>query len=200
METIVAATMNKGKINEIEAITKEFGFNVISREEAGISDIDIPEDGSTYEENSLIKAGEIMKLCGMPSIADDSGVEVEALSGAPGLISAMYAGDERDDKKNRDKLLGELLGVPLERRRAKFISVISMVYPDGREIVARGEAPGIIIFEERGANGFGYDSLFVPEGYDKTYAELAPGEKNAISHRAKALNALKDKLIKQSMI
>ena len=199
METIIAASLNRNKIKELEAITKEFGMRVISRSEAGVADIEILEDGKTFEENSLIKARGIMKLCGQITIADDSGVEVEALSGRPGVRSARYAGDECDDKKNRDKLLEELLGVPAEKRTARFVSVISMAYPDGHEITARGESEGHITFEERGENGFGYDSLFVPAGYEKTYAELAPEEKNKISHRANALRLLKDKLAEQNV-
>ena len=199
METIIAASQNKNKIKEIEAITKEFGMRVISRDEAGIADIEITEDGETFEENSLKKAREIMKLSGKITIADDSGVAVDALSGEPGVHSARYAGDECDDKKNRDKLLEKLDGIPLAKRTARFVSVISMVYPDGREITARGESEGHIIFEERGANGFGYDCLFIPLGYDKTYAELSPEEKNKISHRANALKLLKEKLEEQNV-
>jgi XTP/dITP diphosphohydrolase len=174
-------------------------MQVISREEAGIADLEIDEDGETFEENSLKKAREIMKLCGKITIADDSGVVVDMLGGKPGVHSARYAGDECDDKKNRDKLLYELIGVPLEKRTARFVSVISMVYPDGRELTARGESEGHIIFFERGENGFGYDSLFVPLGYEKTFAELPPAEKNKISHRAKALKLLKDKLDGQNI-
>jgi len=194
METIVAATQNENKVKEIEAITGGFGFRVITRGEAGVPDIDIVEDGDTFEQNSLIKAREIMKLSGMAAIADDSGVAVDAIGGAPGVISARYAGEESDDKKNREKLLKELDGVPQEKRAARFVSVISLVYPDGKEITSRGECEGHIIFEERGENGFGYDSLFVPLGYEKTFAELSPEEKNKISHRANALKLLKLKL------
>ena len=194
MKTIIAASQNKNKIREMEAITKEFGMTIISRDEAGVDDIEVIEDGGTFEENSLKKAREIMKLCGKITIADDSGIEVDALGGAPGIISAMYAGDERDDKKNRDKLLRELDGVSYEKRTARFVSVISMVYPDGKEITARGESEGHVIFEERGEGGFGYDSLFVPIGYDKTFAEISAEEKNKISHRAKALKMLKTEL------
>ena len=189
------ASQNKNKIREIESITEEFGFRVITREEAGIGDIEVIEDGETFEANSFKKAFEIMELCGMAAVADDSGVEVDALNGEPGVYSAMYAGEERDDKKNRDKLLSELESVPLDKRTARFVSVISLVYPDGKSIIARGESEGHIIFEERGAGGFGYDSLFVPLGYEKTYAELSAEEKNSISHRAKALLLLKEKLM-----
>ena len=199
METIIAASQNKGKIRELEAITKEFGMKVISRDEAGVDNIEVIEDGVTFEENSLKKAREIMALCGKITIADDSGIEVDALDGAPGVISAMYAGDECDDQKNRDKLLKELAGTPIEKRTARFVSVISMAYPDGKEIVTRGECEGHVIFEERGTNGFGYDSLFVPLGYELTFAELSPEEKNKISHRANALKRLQIELGKQDV-
>lgn len=199
METIVAATQNRNKINEIEAITREFGFRIITQSEAGIPDIDILENGETFEENSLIKAREIMKLSGLTAIADDSGIIVDALGGRPGVYSARYAGEERDGKKNRDKLLEELAGISYEKRTARFVSVISVVYPGGREITARGESEGHIIFEERGSGGFGYDSLFIPLGYEKTYAELSPEEKNEISHRANALKLLKAKIEAQNV-
>ena len=199
MQTIIAASQNKGKIKELEAITKEFGMKIISRDEAGVDNIEVIEDGETFEENSLKKAREIMALCGKITIADDSGIEVDALDGAPGVISAMYAGEECDDKKNRDKLLKELAGVPLEKRTARFVSVISMAWPDGKEIVARGECAGHVIFEERGVNGFGYDSLFVPLGYEQTFGEISPEEKNKISHRANALKRLQAELGKQDV-
>ncbi|MCL1983276.1 MAG: XTP/dITP diphosphatase [Clostridiales bacterium] len=199
METIIAASQNRGKIKEMEAITKEFGMQIISRGEAGVADIDITEDGATFEENSLKKAREIMKLCGKATIADDSGVEVDALGGEPGIFSARYAGAECDDKKNRDKLLKEMEGVPLEKRTARFVSVISMAFPSGSEITARGECEGHIAFEERGAGGFGYDSLFIPIGHGKTFAELKPEEKNAISHRANALKLLRVNLERQNV-
>ena len=199
METIIAASQNKNKIKELEAITKGFGMTIISRDEAGIDDTPVIEDGETFEENSLKKAQEIMALCGKITIADDSGIEVDALGGAPGVISAIYAGEEADDQKNRDKLLKELQGIPLEKRTARFVSVISMAYPDGKTIVARGECEGHVIFEERGMNGFGYDSLFVPLGYEQTFAEIAPEEKNKISHRANALKRLQIELGKQDV-
>jgi len=199
MYTIIAASQNKGKIQEMEIITKEFGMEIIPRDDAGIEDIEIVEDKETFEENSLKKAKEIMNLCGKVTIADDSGLEVDALGGAPGVHSARYAGDERDDQKNRDKLLLDLEGVPFEKRTARFVSVISMAYPDGTEIIARGECEGHIIFEERGQNGFGYDCLFVPIGYDQTFGELSSEEKNKISHRSNALWLLKEKLGKQNV-
>ena len=191
MRTIVAASQNPHKIWEMERITEEFGMKIISRDAAGVEAFSIEEDGATYEENALKKAREIMKRCHQMTIADDSGVEVDALGGAPGLHAARYAGDEQDDKKNRDKLLEALKGVPPERRSARFVSVIALVYPDGKTFVARGEIEGHLLAEERGANGFGYDCLFVPDGYGQTFAEMAPAQKDAISHRAVALKNLR---------
>lgn len=191
---IVAATQNKHKIEEIAAITREFGMEIISRQEAGVPDFEVEEDGDTFEENSEKKARAIMEACGQITIADDSGLVVDALGGAPGVYSARYAGEECSDKKNNVKLLAVMSDVPSEQRTAKFVSVITMVYPDGSKLVARGECAGRIIFEEKGENGFGYDPLFVPEGFDRTFAQLTPDEKNRISHRASALRNLRELL------
>ena len=196
-DVIVAATQNKHKIKEIEAITKEFGLSVISRSEAGIPDIDIVEDGETFEENSYKKAHEIMKLCGKITIADDSGLEVDFLDGAPGVYSARFAGVSGDDEANNKKLVGMLKDVPYEKRTGRFVSVITMVFPDGEKIVARGEVEGHIVLEVQGGNGLGYDQLFVQEGYDRTFGQISPEIKNKISHRANALHALREKFKKK---
>ena len=142
--TIIAATRNAHKIIEIEAITKKFGMNIISRDEAGIPKDEIEEDGTTFEENSYKKAYEIMKICNRITIADDSGISVDYLGGAPGIYSARYAGEECDDAANRVKMLKELEGVPVEKRGAKYVCVITMVFPDGETLVARGECRGHI--------------------------------------------------------
>ncbi len=194
METIVAASRNQHKISEIEAITRKFGMNIISRDDAGIPDFEIEEDGETFEENSFKKANEIMKMCGKTTIADDSGLMVEYLGGAPGVYSARFAGEDGNDAKNNDKLLNLLEGVPYKERKAKFVSVITMVFPDGTSLSARGECEGHIIEAPEGDNGFGYDPLFVPDGYQRTFAQLLPEEKNQISHRAKALAELEKRL------
>ncbi len=193
---IIAATLNRHKISEIENITKSFGMNVISRSEAGIPDFEIEETGDTFEENSEIKARAIMEYSGKPTIADDSGIEVDALQGAPGVYSARFAGVEGSeaDKENNKKLLSLLKDIPEKERGARFVSVVTMLFPDGKKIVARGECPGYIIDQEKGDGGFGYDPLFVPEGFEKTYAEITPEEKNTISHRAKALSILRNQL------
>lgn len=192
--TVVAATQNRHKIEEIEAITKEFDINIISRQEAGAQDIEIVEDGTTFEENSYKKAFEIMKLTGMPAVADDSGLAVDALDGAPGVYSARFSGPDGDDKANNRKLLELLKDITMEKRTARFVSVITLVFPDGKTIVCRGECEGHIMFEESGSNGFGYDPLFRPEGYEVSFGQLPAEEKNRISHRAKALILLREKL------
>lgn len=196
METIIAASRNQHKITEIEAITKKFGMNIVSRDEAGIPKFEIEEDGETFEENSFKKANEIMKVCGKITIADDSGLMVDYLGGAPGVYSARFAGEDGNDTKNNEKLLMLLEGVSYKERRAKFVSVIMMVYPDGTQLAARGECEGHIIDAPVGENGFGYDPLFVPDGYQRTFAQLSAEEKNQISHRAKALKQL-EKLLEE---
>ncbi|MEI8216883.1 MAG: RdgB/HAM1 family non-canonical purine NTP pyrophosphatase [Eubacteriales bacterium] len=191
---IVAATKNKHKIQEIEKITSEFGISIISRDKVIDPDIEILEDGETFQENSLKKAVEIMKLCSMTAISDDSGLMVDALDGAPGVISARFAGDDASDLENNNKLLELLKDIPMAKRTAKFVSVITLAFADGKVIQTYGECRGHIIFEEKGKNGFGYDPLFVPIGFEKTFAELSGEEKNKISHRAKALAELRIKL------
>jgi len=188
----VAATQNEHKIREIESITKQFGITIITRAEAGVPDVEIEEDGDTFEANSEIKAREVMRLSRQISVADDSGLVVDALGGLPGVISARFAGEEADDIKNNEKLLRMMEGVPDGQRTARFVSVITMVFPDGYTIVARGECEGHILRAPRGSGGFGYDPLFVPNGWDRSFGELSPEEKNQISHRAMALRKLKE--------
>ena len=205
MKTIVAATRNRHKIEEIGEITGRFGMSIISRDDAGVPPVEIPETGKTFEENSYLKAYEIMKLCGQITVADDSGLVVDCLDGAPGVYSARFAGFEglwpedgagadTGDVENNTKLIRLIKDVPYEDRTARFVSVITMVYPDGRTIVARGTVEGHLVLSPRGESGFGYDPLFVPEGFDKTFGELGQEIKNTISHRANALNALREKL------
>ena len=190
MTTVVAATGNEHKLKELKAIMEKFGMNVISQEEAGFGGVDIVEDGESFEENSFIKADAIMELNGQIAVADDSGLEVDYLDGAPGVHSARYAGEHKSDVDNNNKLLKELEGVPEEERTARFVSVVTMVYPDGRMLSARGICPGKILFEPRGTGGFGYDPLFLPDGLDQTFAEIDQETKNKISHRANALKNL----------
>lgn len=190
MKRIIAASSNAHKIKEIQTIMSKFGMKVVSRKDAGIPDFEIEEDGETFEENSYKKAYEIMKTCGEITVADDSGLMVDYLGGAPGVYSARFAGKECDDSKNNEKLLKLLNGLSGEDRKAKFVSVITLVYPGGETLVARGECPGRIIEAPTGENGFGYDPIFVPDGYDKSFGQLSEEEKNEISHRAKALEVL----------
>ncbi|MBR6700493.1 MAG: XTP/dITP diphosphatase [Firmicutes bacterium] len=194
MLTVIAATQNKHKLTELRSIMEKFGMEVISQAEAGLGDIDVVEDGDTFEANSFKKANEIMKLSGKIAVADDSGLAVDYLGGAPGVYSARYAGEHKSDLDNNNKLLAELDGI--ENRRASFVSVVTMVYPDGKVLAARGECPGKIIHAPRGDGGFGYDPLFVPDGFEKTFAEITAEEKNTVSHRAKALEKLEEMLNK----
>ncbi len=193
---IIAATQNVHKIKEMEAITKKFGMEIISQKEVGLGAVDIVEDGDSFEENSAIKAKTICRMTGKPAIADDSGLAVDVLNGAPGIYSARYAGEDADDSKNNAKLLNALREVPAAERTGKYVSVITIVFPDGRTLVARGECTGKLLFAPRGEGGFGYDPLFVPDGSDKTFAQMTEEEKNKISHRAKALSRLKELLEK----
>ncbi len=191
MERIIAASKNRHKIEEIEKITARAWLRVVSRADAGVpDDLEVVEDGLTFEENSRKKAETIMRVTGEPAIADDSGLMVDALDGRPGVFSARFAGEEADDEANNDKLLALLAGVPAEERGARFVSVITLVWPDGRVLTARGECPGRILMERRGKGGFGYDPLFLPDGCSETFAELSADAKNRISHRARALEEL----------
>jgi XTP/dITP diphosphohydrolase len=185
---MLAATNNKHKLDEISAILKELDIEIISLQEAGIN-IEIEETGDTFIDNALIKAKEVAKLTSMAVISDDSGLEVFSLNGEPGVRSARYSGHDGElkDKKNNEKLLKELENVPTEERGARFCSVIAAVLTDGRTITAEGYVYGKIGYEEKGCYGFGYDPLFIVDGYNKTMAELSPEEKNEISHRGNAL-------------
>jgi XTP/dITP diphosphohydrolase len=193
MEVIVASR-NEHKIREIDAITREFGMKLKSRDEAGVPPVEIEETGETFEDNSYIKAKTIMDMTGKVTIADDSGLSCDYLDGAPGVYSARFAGDEEDDDANNRKLVALTEPVPEDDRTARYVCVITMLFPDGRKLVARGEVEGRITTEAAGSNGFGYDPYFVPEGYDRTFAEFSPEDKNAISHRGRALEKLRELL------
>ena len=197
MKTIVVSTNNQHKIQEIEQITKPFGFQLLSKSEAGAGDIDVVEDGATFEENSRKKAEEIMKATGKITIADDSGLVVDCLDVAPGVYSARFAGVDGDDEANNRKLIELLRPVPFAERTARFVSVITMVWPSGETLQARGEVEGHMVTEARGEGGFGYDPLFVPLGSDRTFGEYSPEEKNAISHRGRALQKLHQLLVEK---
>jgi XTP/dITP diphosphohydrolase len=213
MRTAILASQNKNKIREIKAILEKYGLNVISRDDAGIPTDDIEETGVTFEENSYLKARTIFDMIRQdpalseyldsPVIADDSGLMVDAMNGAPGVFSARYAGEGCTYDDNNVKMLGEMKDVPQEERGAGFVTVITLIYPEGGDVpqtavkdgdvyvlTARGELRGTIATERRGSEGFGYDPLFIPGGMDKTFAELGTAFKNTISHRARALTEL----------
>ena len=193
MKSIILASNNKDKVKEVKEILK--GYDIISMKEAGI-DVDIEENGTTFEENALIKARAIMKLTGQITMADDSGLEIDYLNKAPGVYSARFMGhDTSYDIKNK-ALIQKLEGVKGSDRSGRFVCAIAVCFPDGREIVKRGTMEGLIAEEIKGDNGFGYDPIvYLPE-YGKTSGELAPEEKNKISHRGKALALTKEELDK----
>ena len=191
---VVLASKNPHKLVEISKITEKFGMELILQSQLGV-DIDVEETGTTFEENSFLKAEAVMKATGLPALADDSGIAVDALHGEPGVYSARYGFDETlDDWGRLELLLKNTENVPDGQRQAQFVCVITMVTPDGKTIQARGEIHGELTREPRGENGFGYDPIFFYPPYGKTTAEMAPEEKNAVSHRGNALRVLNDKL------
>ncbi|MEA3422592.1 MAG: XTP/dITP diphosphatase [Bacillota bacterium] len=194
MKKVILASNNSHKLEEMKKILNDFNYEVVTMEEAGLIDFEIVEDGKTFEENSLIKAKAVLEKLGELTIADDSGLVVEYLDGEPGVYSARYAGENVSYEDNNKKLLRVLEEVPFLERKAKFVSVVTMLFPSGDEIVARGEVEGNITLTESGENGFGYDPLFYIPELKKTFAELSSEEKNEISHRARALKILKEKL------
>ena len=189
-KTLVLASGNKGKIAEIGEMLPE--FSVIGYKDAGL-DFEIEETGATFYENALIKAKAVSEALGLPALADDSGLCVNALSGAPGIFSARFAGDGNDEH-NIDKLLKELDGV--KDRSAKFVCSLVLYYPDGKIISAEGETNGEILFERAGKNDFGYDPIFYSADLKKSLGEASSKEKNSVSHRSRALKNLKEKLKK----
>ncbi len=191
MKKAILASSNQHKLEEIQAILSEFDYELLTLDQVGLGDLEIIEDGETFEENSLIKAKAVSELKGMITLADDSGLEVDHLNGAPGVYSARYAGEPTDNAANNKKLLEALNGVSEPERGARFVTVITMLFEDGEKIVVRGEVEGVIGTEEKGTGGFGYDPLFYVPSIGKTFAECAPEEKNQLSHRARALIQLK---------
>ncbi len=187
---IIAATKNKNKLREFGEILK--GFEIVSQEDAGI-DIDVEETGTTFEENSLLKAKAIYDMTGIPAIADDSGLCVDALGGEPGVYSARYGGEGYDDKGRVSLLLKNMENIPDDKRSARFVCAITLVDEKG-VLTARGECEGKIGYEPKGTNGFGYDPVFFVEKFGKTMAEISPEDKNSISHRGKALEIFSEKI------
>ncbi len=190
----VIATGNKHKLEEIGAILQDFNLQVLSMKDVDLDGLEIIEDGNTFEENALIKAKTVMEKTGKLTLADDSGLEVDILDNQPGIYSARFSGENSNDEKNNSKLLKLLEGVPLEKRTGRFVCAMAAMFPNGDCIVLRGECSGLIGFEPKGASGFGYDPLFIIEEYNKTFAELGEEKKNKISHRAIALEKLKEEL------
>ena len=195
MKKYILASKNKHKAEEIKEILGE-GFEIITQTEAGAGNIEVIEDGTTFEENAAKKAEQIMKALNMPVIADDSGLCVDYLNGAPGVHTARFAGEHATDEENIAKLLSELHDVPPEKRGARFVCVIALAEPGKKTQFFRGESMGIIAAEKSGNGGFGYDPIFYKEEFKATMAELTAEEKNKISHRGAALRAFRDAIIK----
>ncbi|WP_459848937.1 XTP/dITP diphosphatase [Fusibacter bizertensis] len=196
MKKIVLASGNSHKLKEIQSILSDFEFELITMADAGFGDEEIIEDGDTFEANSLIKAKAVFEKLGVASLADDSGLSVDYLDGAPGVFSARYSGEPKSDERNNTKLLEALKDVPTDKRTARFVTVITLMFENGDTLVARGEVEGRIGYMPVGSNGFGYDPLFEIPKLGKTFAELTASEKNALSHRGNALVVLKEMIRK----
>lgn len=192
---LVFATGNAHKMEEIRAIYADLGYEILSMKEAGIV-VDIIEDGKTFEENALIKARAIAAATDGIVLADDSGLEIDALGGEPGIYSARYMGEDTSYEIKNANLISRLDGVPKEERTARFVCAVAAVFPDGSEKVVRGTIEGYIGYEPQGEHGFGYDPIFYVDRYGCSTASLAPEEKNAISHRGNALRLMKEELVR----
>ncbi|WP_323958736.1 RdgB/HAM1 family non-canonical purine NTP pyrophosphatase [Arthrobacter sp. JZ12] len=196
---LVLATRNAGKLRELRALLRgkvpglDVDTQVVDAAAAGAPDV--VESGTTFEENALLKARAVAEATGLPAVADDSGLAVDVLGGAPGIFSARWAGRHGDDSANLELLLNQLADIPENRRAAQFVCAAALAVPGGTEVVKRGELRGSLLTEPRGDGGFGYDPLLQPEGMDRSCAELSPEEKNAISHRARAFADLLPELI-----
>ena len=196
IDKIIFATGNEGKMKEVRMILKDLGLPVLSMKEAGVQ-ADIVEDGTTFEKNAKIKAVAVQKLTGALVLADDSGLEIDYLNKEPGIYSARYMGEDTPYSVKNANLISRLAGVPDEQRTARFVCAIAAAFPDGEVLTTRGTIEGIIGYEERGENGFGYDPIFYLPEYKKSTAELSPEEKNALSHRGRALRQMEEELRKR---
>ena len=194
MKRIIFATGNEGKMREIRRIMEDLDVEILSLKEAGIQ-ADIVENGNSFEENAVIKAKTVCGLTNEVVLADDSGLEIDYLNGEPGIYSARYMGEDTSYRIKNQNLIDRLAGVPQEKRTARFVCAVAASYPDGTVKTARGTMEGIIGYEERGENGFGYDPIFFLPEYGCSSAELSMEEKNKISHRGKALEAIKEVLL-----
>lgn len=193
MNKMIFATGNEKKMKEIRMILGDLDYEILSMKEAGIT-ADIVEDGKTFEENAVIKATAISRLTNCLVLADDSGLEVDYMDKMPGIMSARWMGEETSYEIKNQKIIENLEGVPEQQRTARFVCAIAAAFPDGRVVTKRGTIEGIIGYEARGENGFGYDPIFFLPEYGKTTAELSPEEKNKISHRGRALEMIKEEL------
>lgn len=198
MKTFVIASNNSKKVVELNRILNPMGITAKTAKELNVNLEDVEETGTTFIENARLKARAAHKLTGLPCIADDSGLMVDALNGAPGVYSARYSGEDATDEKNNQKLLKEMENVPDILRNAKFVCVICCVLEDGKEIIAHGECVGKIGYHLQGEGGFGYDPLFLTQG-GRSYAQLTAEEKDKISHRGNAIRILKKQLEKHFM-
>ncbi len=193
MKKMIFATGNEGKLKEIRAILGDLGYEIVSMKEAGV-DVEIVEDGSTFEENAIIKARTVMEASGCLTLADDSGLEVDYLGKEPGVMSARYMGEKTSYRIKNQIIIDRLHGVPAPVRTARFVCVVAAAFPDGRIETRRATMEGRIAEEAAGENGFGYDPIFYLPDRKMTSAQLSPEEKNAISHRGKALRAIREVL------
>lgn len=190
---LVAATHNKGKVVELKDLFEPIGFEVISAGELNLEEAE--ETELTFEGNALIKARAAAQATGAPALSDDSGLEVTALGGMPGVHTAIWAGEPRDFYRAMEKVERELQAIEAKDRSARFVSCLAVAWPDGHEVTFRGEVEGTLTWPPRGEMGFGYDPVFVPTGFDVTFAELEPAQKHAMSHRAAAFEKLKAALL-----
>ena len=192
---IIFATGNKGKVKEIQEILRDLNYEVLTMKEAGI-EIAIEENGKTYEENALIKARSVAQHTDAIVMADDSGLEVDAMDKAPGVLSARFMGEDTSYRIKNAEIIRRLEGKEGDERSARFVCAIATVFPDKSEATTRATIEGLIGYEEQGENGFGYDPIFYVPGFEKTTAQLSPEEKNQVSHRGKALRLMKEELMK----
>lgn len=200
MKKIIVATGNEGKMGEIREILRDENIHFVSLKDEGLQDVEIIEDGQSFEENAIIKARAISDLTGQMVLADDSGLEVDYLDKAPGIYSARYMGEDTPYSIKNNHIIEQLQGVEGEERSARFVCVIACAFPDGRNITVRGVIEGRIAHEEKGGNGFGYDPIFYVPEFGCTTAELPPEEKNKVSHRGKALTAMYEELKKENVL
>lgn len=192
-QRLIFATGNEGKMREIREILADTGYEILSMKEAGI-DLDIVEDGKTFEENAIIKAKAVMEASGELTLADDSGLEIDAFGGEPGIYSSRYLGEDTSYTEKNQIILERMKDIPEEKRSAKFVCVIAAAFPDGQTYTTRGTMEGIIGYESKGGNGFGYDPIFYLPEFKKNSAQLSSDEKNHLSHRGEALRKMKEVL------